>query len=88
MAQVRKIEVFSAGCSVCQDAVREIKAMGCEACDITVLDMKDSQVATRARELGIRSVPAVVIDGELASCCAGRGIDINAIRAACGERSD
>ncbi len=37
--------------------------------------MNDEKVAERAKALGIRSVPAVVIDGKLAGCCAGRGID-------------
>ena len=33
-------------------------------------------------ELGIRSVPAVVIDGALADCCAGRGPDMTTLRRA------
>ena len=33
-------------------------------------------------ELGIRSVPAVVIEGKLASCCEGRGPDVAALKAA------
>ena len=32
--------------------------------------------------LGVRSVPAVAIDGRLADCCAGRGIDEASLRAA------
>jgi hypothetical protein len=41
----------------------------------SVLDMHDPQVSDRAKGLGIRSVPAVVIDGKLADCCTGRGQD-------------
>ena len=44
--------------------------------------MKDSEAAARAKELGIRSIPAVAIDGKLADCCAGRGPDEAALRAA------
>jgi hypothetical protein len=33
------------------------------------------EAARRASEYGIRSLPAVVIDGKLASCCAGRGVE-------------
>lgn len=43
--------------------------------------MNDAAVASRARQLGIRTVPAVVIDGKLADCCAGRGPDEAALRA-------
>ena len=39
------------------------------------LDMNDAHVADRAKQLGVRSVPTVVIDGKLADCCAGRGPD-------------
>jgi predicted DsbA family dithiol-disulfide isomerase len=44
--------------------------------------MKDTNVVERARSLGIRSVPAVVIDGKLADCCSGRGVDVQVLRAA------
>jgi len=44
--------------------------------------MKDPEVTGRANSLGIRSVPAVVIDGKLADCCAGRGPDEATLRAA------
>jgi len=37
--------------------------------------MRDAEVARRAQVLEIRSVPAVVIDSQLAACCAGRGPD-------------
>jgi hypothetical protein len=44
--------------------------------------MKDINVASRAKALGIRSVPSVVIDGKLADCCSGRGVDVQVLRAA------
>ncbi len=47
-----------------------------------ILDMHDPDVARRAAELGIRSVPAVVVDGKLAQCCAGGGVDEASLRAA------
>lgn len=71
----RKVEVFSAGCPLCKDAVEMVKRISCKDCEINVLDMKDHDVAKRAKRLGIRSVPAVVIDGKLADCCANRGSD-------------
>ena len=64
MTAKRKIEVFSAGCSVCQKTIEMVKGNACPSCDITVLDMNDSNVADRAKQLGIRSVPVVVIDGK------------------------
>jgi hypothetical protein len=78
----RRVDVFSAGCAVCDEAVATVLRLAGSSCDVQVLDMRDTQVATRARALGIRSVPAVVIDGQLASCCAGRGVDEQVLRGA------
>lgn len=82
MSKKRKIEIFSAGCPVCREAIATIKDNACAACDVTVLDMNDPAVSDRAMRLGIKSLPAVVIDGNLADCCAGRGPDIKALKAA------
>lgn len=82
MAAKRRIEVFSAGCKVCDETIEAIRQGACPSCEIIVHDMKTIDVAARAKALGIRSVPAVVIDGRLASCCAGRGVDQAALRAA------
>lgn len=77
----RKVEIFSAGCTVCNETVELVKRISCPSCDMTVLNMNDQKVAQRARSLGIRSVPAVVVDGKLASCCAGRGPNESELRA-------
>ena len=77
-----KIEIFSAGCVVCDATTDLVNHIACPSCEITVLDMKQAAVAKRASELGIRSVPAVVIDGKLAECCTGRGPDETILRAA------
>jgi glutaredoxin 3 len=82
MANKRKVEVFSAGCATCQEAVEIVKRAACPSCDVIVLDMHDREVAKRAKALGVRSVPAVAIDGKLADCCMGRGIDVQVLRAA------
>ena len=82
MATKRKVEVFSAGCSVCQNAIDIVNRLACDSCEVSVLDMNDLNVAKRARDLGVRSIPAVAIDGRLAACCAGSGVDEETLRAA------
>lgn len=82
MASTRTVEIFSAGCAVCEDTVTLVRSLACPSCDVAVRDMTDPAVAARAKDLGIRSVPAVVVDGQLADCCAGRGPDEAALRAA------
>lgn len=81
MATTRKIEVFSAGCSVCDDTVALINRIACPSCEVLILDMHKPETAEKARRYGIRSVPAVVVDGKLAACCAGRGPDEQTLRA-------
>ncbi len=78
----RKVEVFSAGCPVCNDAVEMVKRIACGDCEVNELDMNDSEVAKQAKSLGIQSIPAIVIDGKLADCCTGRGPDEASLRAA------
>lgn len=82
MARKRKIEVFSAGCFACEAAVQMVQRLMCPSCELSVLDVNDPAVAERAQRLGVRSVPAVAIDGALANCCAGRGPDEETLRAA------
>ena len=82
MTAIRKVEVFSAGCPTCEDTVALVNSIACPSCEVSVLDMNDAGVAAQAKSLGVRSVPAVVVDGELASCCAGGGPDESSLRAA------
>lgn len=82
MTTKRKVEVFSAGCSVCNDAVKLVQSTACPSCEVDVLDMNNPNVASRAKSLGVQRVPAVVIDGKLADCCAGSGPDEATLQAA------
>jgi len=82
MNSKRKVEIFRAGCGCCEETIKLVRSIACPSCDITVLDMKRREVAERAKSLGVRSVPAVVIDGKLAGCCAGRGPDQTTLLAA------
>ena len=50
--------------------------------EVIVHDMHQEAIAGRAAQHGVRSVPAVVINGKLAECCAGRGIQENVLREA------
>ena len=80
--QKSNVEVFSAGCACCEDTIALVKRIACPSCEITVLDMQKPEVAERAKRLGVRSIPAVVIDGKLAGCCSDRGPKEAALRAA------
>ncbi len=82
MTTKRKVEIFSAGCPVCDETVALVRDLACPSCAVEVIDMRQKDGAARAKALGVRSVPAVAIDGKLADCCAARGPDAGALKAA------
>ena len=77
----RKVEVYSAGCAVCEQTIKMIKLWAGPSDEVVIHDTTDTRVAKHAKSLGIRTVPAVVIDGTLTGCCAGRGCDESILRA-------
>jgi len=79
----KKIEVFSAGCAACKETIEMVKRIA-GSHEVIIRDMHKSEVAAKAKSQGIRSIPAVVINGKLASCCAGRGPEEKELRAALG----
>jgi glutaredoxin 3 len=82
MTSKLKVEIFTAGCQLCHDAVALVTKVANGKSDVTVHKMQDIATATRAKALGITSIPAIVIDGKLAACCSGRGIDEAVLRIA------
>lgn len=81
MSERRQIEIFSAGCPLCRDAIELVNDMACSSCEIIIHDMKDAAGAARANALGIRALPAIAVDGRLVDCCASQGPDATALRA-------
>lgn len=77
-----RIEIFSAGCKTCKDTIEMIHKLAGSEHEVLVHDMHQEEVARRASQHGIRSVPAVVIDGNVASCCSFRGVEESVLREA------
>ena len=78
----RPVELFRAGCAICEETISLVKSIGCESCDIVVHDMRRSSAVQRALQLGVKSLPAIAINGKLADCCSERGPDEATLRAA------
>jgi hypothetical protein len=81
MSQKRNVEVFTAGCICCDEAVALVKRIACSSCEVTIHNMKRESSAKRAKDLGIKRVPTVAIDGKVADCCVG-GVNEQTLRAA------
>lgn len=80
-----RIEVFSAGCPLCEDAVRQAGSLG----EVEVVDLRSPEGAQRAQQYNIARVPAVVVDGRLGACCQQQQtpISIESLRRQATERS-
>ena len=82
----RLVEVFTAGCSVCEGVVQQVKDLAFDNCEVVVYDLNKKcdtlECEAKAKEYGVTSVPAVAINGKLVDCCKNNGVDINALKAA------
>lgn len=72
--------MFSAGCPACKETIDIVTKLAGTEHQVIVRDMQQTSVAADAKRLGVKSLPAVVVDGKLAGCCAGRGPNEGVIR--------
>jgi glutaredoxin len=82
MSTKRTVEIFTAGCPLCEEAVATVQRVACDSCEVTVYDLNEESAAQRAAALGVRSVPTVVVDGLIADCCRSGGVTEEGLRAA------
>jgi hypothetical protein len=75
-----KIEVFSAGCKICKDAIELVHRLAGSEHEMVVHDMHQPEIAGRAAQHDVRSLPAVMIDGKLANCCSRGGVEEHVLR--------
>ena len=70
----RQVEVFTAGCPLCDQVVKLVRQVACGGCEVTVHDLRSDAVAgERLKAAGIARVPVVFVDGKPAECCSGSG---------------
>lgn len=80
------IEVFIAGCPLCDEAVRTVKEAACPNCEITVYDLREDcetmECREKVRAYGVTRVPTVVVNGTIAGCCQSGTVNAADLRAA------
>lgn len=68
-----KVEVFTGGCPVCNDTVNLVNELACPNCAVTIYDLSKTcetrECLVKVKSYGISSVPTVVVNGKIASCC-------------------
>lgn len=82
----RKVEVFTAGCPVCEDAVKKVNSIACPDCEVKIYDLNrgcaTNECRERAKELGVTRLPAVAVDGRLLDCCSRGAVEVERLEAA------
>ncbi len=78
MENKRIVEVFTAGCGICESTVELVKQMSCPSCEVIVYDLSKpcdtKECIQKARQYGVKSLPAVAVNGILLNCCQNRGV--------------
>ena len=77
--QRRKIEVFTAGCPVCNPVVDLVRSFANgEFYEVIVYDLvkqfENKEIVFKVEEYGIKRLPSIAVNGQLLSCCKNNGI--------------
>lgn len=62
----KKIEVFSAGCPLCQDTLKLVRgAVAACGCEVIERRCTGSECCAEARQYGVKAMPTVVVNGQI-----------------------
>jgi hypothetical protein len=57
----RKVEVFTAGCPICERTVNLVKSLACPSCEVRIYDLREGCATNECREkatrYGVTAVP-------------------------------
>lgn len=74
----RQIEIFTAGCPVCDSTVKMVQELACDNCEITIYDLvkqcDDKTCLAKVKEYDIQKLPAVAVNRKLLDCCRSNAI--------------
>jgi glutaredoxin 3 len=73
------VEVFTGGCPCCDEAAELVSRVARSTCEIEFLDIRLPHAQERAKHYDIKRLPAIVVDGKLATCCEA-GVDEASLR--------
>ena len=86
MQSKKQVEVFVAGCPLCDIAVKTVREAADANCELHVHDLRPQYATREAIELamtyGIHRVPTVVVNGKVCECCKIGPVDSNIVQQA------
>jgi len=69
----RQIEIFTAGCQVCEPVVQLVKETAGKDCEIILHNLSEQYESkirvSKMKEYGVKRVPAIAVNGKLLKCC-------------------
>ena len=65
----RQIEIFTAGCPVCEPIVQLVKDTVGVDCHITIHNLSEIYDDGICKKYKVKRLPAVAVDGKLLDCC-------------------
>ena len=69
----RQVEIFTAGCPVCEPVVQLVKETAYENCEITIHNFAEQSerkiCLTKMKAYGVKRLPAIAVNGQLLDCC-------------------
>ena len=67
----RRVEIFAAGCPLCDETVNMVQDLSCKDCDVTIYDLQSGNKKNldKAKSYKISAVPTVVVNGKVLDCC-------------------
>ena len=82
----KRVEVFTAGCLVCDGIIDLVKSLICPSCELKLYDLREGCATNECREkaarYGIMALPAVLVNGTPLDCCRRGPIDAAVLRVA------
>ena len=80
----RKIELFTAGCTVCEPVVEMVKSMACSSCEVIIYNLAEpcdtKECLEKVKSYGIKALPAIAVNGKMLACCQNKGISVDELK--------
>ena len=74
----RKVEVFTAGCPVCDPVVSLVRETACPSCDVVIYNLAEEfdnrEIMNKLKSYGVNRRPSIAVNGKLLSCCSDNEI--------------
>ena len=68
-----QIEIFTAGCPVCEPVVALVEETASKNCEIIIYNLsvqdENNIYITKMEKYGVKRIPAIAVDGKLIGCC-------------------